>query len=99
MNGGRRPPESFESDDPDGGQSDADVERVDAAPLAPPRADRGVGAADGPRRNFANGPGARAAAAMLHAALGLPAAAAVATQFEPHTLRRVGHRFTGRDGS
>jgi hypothetical protein len=100
MIGGRRSRERFGTDGLVGSNPrDAQVECVDDASLASGRFDRGMAAADGPRRDFASGPAAREAAAMLHAALGLPAAVTVNARFDSHSIRCIDHRFSGRDGS
>lgn len=48
---------------------------------------------EGLRTHFANGPGARDAAAILQRALGMADPATVFASLDPHVVQRIEHRF------
>ena len=99
MSGGRWPREDFDSEGGDSNLRDADPERIDHTFCTPGRLLRDRSNVDAQRSNFASGPAARDAAAMLQAALGLPASAMVSARFERYAIRRKNHHFSGREGS
>jgi hypothetical protein len=97
MNASGRVPKTIAGEQPDRDPRHTEVDRAADGSQSFALVDHAAGAFDGPRKAFANGSDAREAAAMLEAALRLPAAMTIRAQFEPHAIRRVDHRFTGRD--